>query len=71
MFFTSHVVLSGHCLVKERSWIGVNATIRDGLTIGEGSLIAMGALVTKNTEEDGLYMGSPAIKNKLPASKVY
>ena len=36
VFFTSHVVLSGHCLVKERAWIGVNATIRDYITIGEG-----------------------------------
>ena len=52
VFFTSHVVLSGHCHVKERAWFGVNSTIRDGLTIGEGSLIAMGAVITKSTEAD-------------------
>jgi sugar O-acyltransferase (sialic acid O-acetyltransferase NeuD family) len=71
VFFTSHVVLSGHCHVKERVWFGVNSTIRDGLTIGEGSLIAMGAVVTKPTDADGLYMGSPAIKQTAPASRVY
>lgn len=70
-FFTSHVVLSGHCHVKERAWFGVNSTIRDGLTIGEGSLIAMGAVITKSTDDDGLYMGAPATKQKAPASKVY
>jgi sugar O-acyltransferase (sialic acid O-acetyltransferase NeuD family) len=71
VFFTSHVVLSGHCHVKERAWFGVNSTIRDGLTIGEGCLIGMGSVVTKSTENDGLYMGSPAKKQDIPASKVY
>ncbi len=71
VFFTSHVVLSGHCHVKERAWFGVNSTIRDGLTIGEGSLIAMGAVITKSTDADGLYMGAPAKKQETPASRVY
>lgn len=71
VFFTSHIVLSGHCHVKERAWFGVNSTIRDGLLIGEGCLIGMGALVTKSTDDDGLYMGAPAKKQVAPASKVY
>jgi len=60
VFFTSHVVLSGHCIVEPYSWFGVNCTIRDGLTIAEGSLIAMGSCLTKNSEPWGLYMGTPA-----------
>jgi sugar O-acyltransferase (sialic acid O-acetyltransferase NeuD family) len=71
VFFTSHVVLSGHCHVKERAWFGVNATIRDGLTIGEGSLIAMGALITKPTEDDGFYVGAPAKKLLGSALETY
>lgn len=71
VFFTSHVVLSGHCFVKERAWFGVNSTIRDYTTIGEGCLIAMGAVVTKNTDDNGLYMGAPAKKQETPANKVY
>jgi len=27
VFFTSHIVLSGHCVVKQKSWIGVNSKI--------------------------------------------
>jgi sugar O-acyltransferase (sialic acid O-acetyltransferase NeuD family) len=61
-FFTSHVVLSGHCIVEPYAWLGVNCTVRDGITIGEGSLVAMGACVTKNTEPNGVYMGTPAKK---------
>jgi len=59
-FFTSHVVLSGHCHVKSHSWFGVNATVRDGLTIAEGSLIAMSASVTKDTKPWSTYLGIPA-----------
>jgi len=71
VFFTSHVVLSGHCHVKERAWFGVNATIRDFTTIGEGSLIAMGALITKDTDDNGFYLGSPARKQAKTALEVY
>jgi len=67
VFFTSHVVLSGHCHVKPRAWFGVNSTIRDFTTIGEGCLIGMGSLVTKSTDDDCFYMGFPAKKqDKLP-----
>jgi sugar O-acyltransferase (sialic acid O-acetyltransferase NeuD family) len=71
VFFTSHVVLSGHCHVKERAWLGVNATIRDYTTIGEGCLIAMGAMITKNTEDEGFYLGYPAKKQSKLAIEVY
>jgi len=60
--FTSHVVLSGHCLVESFSFFGVNATIRDGIHIAEGSFIAMSAAVTKDTEPWGVYKGNPAQK---------
>lgn len=71
VFFTSHVVLSGHCHVKERSWFGVNSTIRDGVTIGEGCLIAMGSTITKSTEDEGFYLGSPGKKQIKTATEVY
>ena len=65
VMFTSHVVLSGHCVVENYSFFGVNSTIRDGITIAAGSLIAMGACVTKNTEEWGVYKGNPAVKGNI------
>ena len=62
VFFTSHVVLSGHCVVESYCFFGVNSTIRDGIHLAEGSLIGMGALVTKDTEPWGVYTGVPARK---------
>ena len=71
VFFTSHVVLSGHCDVGEYSWFGVNATIRDHVVIGNSTLVAMGALITKNTDANGFYMGVPAKKQLKSASETY
>ena len=63
--FTSHVVLSGHCVVGPFAFFGVNATIRDGIHIAEGSLIAMAAAVTRDTEPWGVYKGNPAKKGDV------
>lgn len=65
VLFTSHVVLSGHCLVESYCFFGVNATIRDGVRIAEGSLVAMAATITKDTEPWGVYKGSPAKKGDV------
>lgn len=62
VMFTSQVVLSGHCTVKKYSTIGVNATIRDGVTINEGTFVAMAASIIKNTDPWGFYKGNPATK---------
>ena len=67
VYFTSHVVLSGHCQVGDFSWFGVNSTIGDGTKIGESTLLGMGSLVTKDTDGNSVYFGSPARKqNKSP-----
>ncbi len=62
VFFSSHVVLSGNCVVEPYCYFGVNSTIRDFLNIGEGSFIGMGANVTKDTKPFGVYYGNPAKK---------
>ena len=60
VFFTSHVVLSGHCTVEPFCFFGVNAAVRDGLRIAEGSLIAMSACVVRDTDPWQIYTGIPA-----------
>jgi len=63
--FTSHVVLSGHCVVEPYSFFGVNATIRDGVHIAEGTFVAMAAAITRDTEPWGVYKGAPAKKGDV------
>jgi len=62
-FFTSQVVLSGHCTVNSYAWFGVNSTVRDGCEVAEGTCLSMGACLTKSkTDPWSLYMGMPAKK---------
>lgn len=69
VFFTSHVVLSGHCVVESYSFFGVNSTIRDYTAIAQGTLVGMASAITKETEEWGIYIGNPA--KKVPGKKSY
>lgn len=41
-------------------WIGLNAVILKGVTIGEGSIVAAGAVVTKDVPPNCLVAGIPA-----------
>lgn len=43
-------------------WIGRNVSIRSGVRIGRGALIAMGAVVTKDVEPYSIVAGIPAKK---------
>ena len=43
-------------------WIGCNAVIMSGVTIGNGAIIGAGAIVTKNVEPYSIVAGVPAKK---------
>jgi sugar O-acyltransferase (sialic acid O-acetyltransferase NeuD family) len=70
VMFASHVVLSGHCTVGNYCYLGVNATIRDGLRLGEGTLVAMAACVSRDTEPWSVYQGNPARKREVASTDV-
>jgi acetyltransferase-like isoleucine patch superfamily enzyme len=57
--------------VEDDCWIGANAVITAGVTIGKHSVIAGGAVVTKNIPPFSVAVGNPAkvIKQYNPASQ--
>jgi len=41
-------------------WIGLNAVIMDGITIGDGAIVGAGAVVTRDVPPYGIALGVPA-----------
>ena len=46
--------------IGKRVWIGANATVTAGVTIGENSVVAAGAVVTKDVPANVVVAGVPA-----------
>lgn len=55
-----HSLVPGHIHIKKNAWIGANATILPGVTIGENSIVAAGAVVSKNVPDNTIVGGIPA-----------
>lgn len=52
--------------IKRKAWIGMRSIILKGVTVGEGSIVAAGSVVTKDVPDYTLVAGNPAIiKKKL------
>jgi acetyltransferase-like isoleucine patch superfamily enzyme len=48
-------------VIEDDVWIGYNATILKGVTIGKGSVIEPGAVVSKNVPAGSIVSGNPAV----------
>ena len=46
--------------ICDGAWIGMNATILKGVTIGEGAIVGAGSVVTKDVPDHSLVAGVPA-----------
>lgn len=57
-------------IIGDNVWIGSNATILPGVTIGNNSIVAAGAVVTKDVPENTVVAGVPAkVMKQIPDSK--
>lgn len=53
-------IYTGEITIKKNAWIGARVNIMPGITIGEGAIVASGAVVTHNVEPHTLVAGVPA-----------
>ncbi|MCC6253175.1 MAG: acetyltransferase [Bacteroidia bacterium] len=61
-FISSHVVISGHCTIESYCFLGVNSTLAHKVKIAKGTLLGAGVVISKDTEEDGVYVTNRPLK---------
>jgi len=54
-------MIAGSVIIEDNCWVAPGSNVRNGITLGERSVIGLGSTVTKNVEEDQTVMGNPAI----------
>lgn len=64
---------SAPIIVEKQSWIGGCSIILQGVTIGEGAVVAAGSVVTKNVEPYTIVGGVPAklLKKRVISNESY
>ncbi|GGI27959.1 sugar O-acetyltransferase [Pedobacter mendelii] len=55
-----HALVPKPIHIKRNAWIGAGATILQGVTIGENSVVASGAVVSKDVPDNTIVGGIPA-----------
>jgi sugar O-acyltransferase (sialic acid O-acetyltransferase NeuD family) len=55
-FVSSHVVVSGHVRIGSYCFLGVNATLRNGIVLAPETLVGAGAVIMKDTEAKEVYL---------------
>lgn len=54
------VALSGNVTLRGGAEVGTGAAIRQGVAMSSGSMLGMGGVLTKDTDPNMIYIGSPA-----------
>jgi len=55
------VMVNGNCIVGERTFVGSQAVLANGVTIPNGCVIAAGSFIRKTIFQKGIYSGNPGV----------
>jgi len=55
-----NTTISGRCTIGDMVFVGVGATVKDGIDICANTIIGAGAVVVKDIVTSGVYVGCPA-----------
>ena len=64
LFNLEQEYLAQPAIIEDDVRIGAKVILKPGITIKKGTIIGMGSLVTKDTENNSLFYGSPARRIK-------
>ncbi len=70
VFVTSHVVISGNVRVGNHSFLGVNATIHNSVTIAPYTLVGAGAIIRKDTSEKDVWVPADSVLLKKKSDQL-
>lgn len=59
-YLSSHICISGHTVIGEQCFIGVNSTFKDFIKVGDRVFVTMGADVTKDVPSDAVILAAPS-----------
>jgi sugar O-acyltransferase (sialic acid O-acetyltransferase NeuD family) len=69
-FVSSHVVISGRVKVGDYSFLGVNSTLRDGITLGEATMVGAGCVVLTDTPAEAVLSAPGSEIRKVSSRKL-
>jgi sugar O-acyltransferase (sialic acid O-acetyltransferase NeuD family) len=70
-FISSHVVVSGFCDIGMNSFLGVNCTLANNVTVGKDNWIGPDVVITQNTEPAALFGAAMAEASRVTALRFF
>ncbi len=70
VFLASHVVVSGGVRIGQGSFVGVNVTIRDRVTIGRQCVLGAGALVLEDQPDFSVVAPRGSERSAVPSHRL-
>jgi len=67
---TRGAVKTAPIVIEDDAWIGFNAIIKKGVTIGARAIVAAGSVVTKDVPADAVVAGNPAVVIRINTKKI-
>lgn len=64
VFLVAGSLIGGRTIIGDQAWVGVGATISNGLTVGKGARVNIGAVATRDVDEEASVTGNFAIEHK-------
>lgn len=57
---TAHVILCGSSILEDGVWIAPNSSVLNRVSIGQGAVVGLGSVVTRDVKPNTVVYGSPA-----------
>lgn len=70
VYVSSHVVISGFCVIGRNSFLGVNATLHEKLIVAPYTLVGASAVITKSTESGDVIVPARSVKLEKTSSEI-